>query len=91
MPNRKEGIWPPDFNSLGKCMLRIPEPAWTSHGTQLAILLEKPRKTFDFRRYMHSGGRDKLSRISVSRYLPNVTLFKKGNTNEGFELSDNGW
>ena len=26
MPNCKEGKWPRDFNTLGKCLLGIPEP-----------------------------------------------------------------
>lgn len=47
--------------------------------TRLAIVLEEPWETLDFRRYMHSGGRDKLSRICVSRYFKKEIPVKASN------------
>ena len=47
--------------------------------TRLAIVLEEPWETLDFRRYMHSGGRDKLSLICVSRYFKKEIPVKASN------------
>ena len=49
---------------------------------RLAIVLEKQWEALDFRRYMHSGGRDKLSRICVSRYFKKEILVKASNLRE---------